>query len=106
MFDRLIAKIRGARRAAFFFTLLAVMAIPAWALAAEGAAKEAGLMSWLMKFAPIAILVGVVAFVLARLPKIELGHSDAFLRRRVLNWLPLGLTYAFFSAPLVPAWPT
>ena len=95
MLDRLIAKIRGVRRAAFFFSLLAVMAIPAWALAAEGAAKEGGLVSWIMKFAPIAILVAVVAFVLARLPKIQLGHSDAFLRRRVLNWLPLGLTYAF-----------
>ncbi len=41
------------------------------------------------------ILLGVVALVLWRLPKIELGHSDAFRRRRVMNWLPLGLTYAF-----------
>lgn len=95
MFDPLIAKIRGVRRAAFFFSLLVVMAIPAWALAAEGAAKEGGLVSWLTKFAPIAILVAVVAFVLARLPRVELGHSDAFRKRRVLNWLPLGLTYAF-----------
>lgn len=71
------------------------MAIPAWALAAEGVPKESGLIVWLTKFAPIAILVTVVAFVLARLPKIEIGHSDAFRRRRVLNWLPLGLTYAF-----------
>ncbi len=41
------------------------------------------------------ILLGVVALVMARLPKIDLGHDAAFRRRRVLNWLPLGLTYAF-----------
>ena len=46
-------------------------------------------------FAPIAILLVVVGFVFARLPKIELGHSPQFMRRRVMNWLPLGLTYAF-----------
>jgi OPA family glycerol-3-phosphate transporter-like MFS transporter len=51
---------------------------------------------WLSKLAPIAILLVVVAIVIIRLPKIEgLGHSDAFLRRRVHNWLPMGLTYAF-----------
>ena len=32
---------------------------------------------------------------LARLPKVELGHSDGVPRRRFLNWFPLGLTYAF-----------
>ena len=47
-------------------------------------------------FAPILILLVVVGIVIARLPKVEgLGHSDAFRRRRVMNWLPLGLTYAF-----------
>jgi OPA family glycerol-3-phosphate transporter-like MFS transporter len=29
------------------------------------------------------------------MPKIDLGHSEAFKRRRLMNWLPLGLTYAF-----------
>jgi OPA family glycerol-3-phosphate transporter-like MFS transporter len=53
------------------------------------------LPDWLEKFLPILILLVVVAFVLARLPRIELGHSDAFRKRRVMNWLPLGLTYAF-----------
>lgn len=43
----------------------------------------------------LAILLVVVAFVIGRLPKIDLGHDQAFRRRRVLNWLPLGLTYAF-----------
>ena len=44
---------------------------------------------------PIAILVGVVAIVTSLLPKVDVGHSAAFRRRRLLNWLPLGLTYAF-----------
>ncbi len=44
---------------------------------------------------PILILVTVIVLVIRRLPKVNVGHSDAFLRRRVLNWLPLGLTYAF-----------
>ncbi len=51
---------------------------------------------WLEKFAPIAILLVVVAIVIARLPKVEgVDHSDAYRKRRVMNWLPLGLTYAF-----------
>ena len=44
---------------------------------------------------PILILLVVVWFVLSRLPKVDLGHSEAFKRRRLWNWLPLGLTYAF-----------
>src|SRR2546430_8788661 len=44
---------------------------------------------------PIVILCAVIAIVVARLPRIDLGHTPAFRRRRVLNWLPLGLTYAF-----------
>jgi OPA family glycerol-3-phosphate transporter-like MFS transporter len=44
----------------------------------------------------IFILLAVVAIVIARLPSVEeVNHSDAFKRRRVMNWLPLGLTYAF-----------
>lgn len=50
---------------------------------------------WLSDFAPILILLVVVAIVFSRLPKVDLGHSPAFLKRRVMNWLPLGLTYAF-----------
>jgi len=52
-------------------------------------------MAYLEELAPILILLAVVAIVIGRLPKIELGHSPAFRRRRVANWLPLGLTYAF-----------
>src|SRR6267142_2172053 len=44
---------------------------------------------------PILILCAAIALVVRRLPKIDLGHSTEFRRRRVLNWLPLGLTYAF-----------
>jgi MFS transporter, OPA family, glycerol-3-phosphate transporter len=44
---------------------------------------------------PIGILIAVIALVLWRLPKVQLGHTKAFLNRRLLNWLPLGLTYSF-----------
>ena len=51
---------------------------------------------WMDKFAPIALLLVVVGLVLSRLPKVDgVEHTDAFRRRRVFNWLPLGLTYAF-----------
>ena len=50
---------------------------------------------WLQRLLPIVGLLIAVAIVLRRLPKVELGHSPEFQRRRILNWLPLGLTYAF-----------
>ena len=50
--------------------------------------------AWLEEFLPILILLGAVAVVFARLPRIDMGHSAAFLSRRRWNWLPLGLTYA------------
>ncbi|MBL8911398.1 MAG: MFS transporter [Archangium sp.] len=51
--------------------------------------------AWLSNLIPIVILLGVIALVLARLPKVELGHAPAFTKRRFWNWFPLGLTYAF-----------
>ena len=52
--------------------------------------------SWIAEFAPIGILLIVVAIVVARLPRVEgVEHSDQFRKRRLFNWLPLGLTYAF-----------
>src|SRR5688500_15919666 len=51
--------------------------------------------TWLSELLAIGGLLVAVAVVLGRLPKVELGHSPAFRRRRILNWLPLGLTYAF-----------
>ncbi len=50
---------------------------------------------WLSKFLPILILLVVIGGVVSMLPKVELGHSAAYRRRRIMNWLPLGLTYAF-----------
>lgn len=50
---------------------------------------------WLSRLLPIVILLAVIALVIARLPKVELGHSKEFVRRRFLNWFPLGMTYAF-----------
>ena len=53
------------------------------------------LPDWLQKFLPILILLVAVAIVVARLPKVELGHSAAYVTRRRFNWLPVGLAYAF-----------
>lgn len=53
------------------------------------------LPKWAQELLPIVGLLAVVAVVVSRLPRVELGHSPDFLRRRVLNWLPVGLTYAF-----------
>ena len=55
--------------------------------------------SWLTDlsdFAPILVILVTVALVISRLPKVKgIDHSQAYRRRRVFNWLPLGLTYAF-----------
>jgi len=50
---------------------------------------------WLKEFSPILLLLAVVAFVFYRLPAVDVGHDRNYLKRRVMNWLPLGLTYAF-----------
>jgi len=51
---------------------------------------------WLNELLPILILLAAVTVVIARLPKVKgLEYSQAFRVRRVLNWVPLGLTYAF-----------
>jgi OPA family glycerol-3-phosphate transporter-like MFS transporter len=42
----------------------------------------------------LALLV-VVALVVRRLPKVDIGHSPAFLQRRRLNWVIVGVAYAF-----------
>lgn len=43
----------------------------------------------------ITLLLLVIGLVVWRLPKVDLGHAEAFTRRRTFNWIPLGLTYAF-----------
>jgi OPA family glycerol-3-phosphate transporter-like MFS transporter len=49
----------------------------------------------LQEVVPILILCGAIALVVRRLPRVAIAHTAEFRRRRVLNWLPLGLTYAF-----------
>lgn len=73
-----------------------VMLLDGSAGAAEVAdAVEKAKPSFIERFYPIAILLSVVALVLMRLPKLDLGHSAEYRKRRVANWLPMGLTYAF-----------
>ncbi len=50
---------------------------------------------WLLKFLPILALLVSVGVVVSLLPKVDVGHAAAFKRRRTMNWVPLGLTYAF-----------
>lgn len=50
---------------------------------------------WASDILPLGLLLAAVWVLLWRLPKVHLGHSPRFKRRRVLNWLPLGFTYAF-----------
>ena len=69
---------------------LSCILAPSVALAAEGGMEAYG------EIVAIFILLAVVVFVISRLPTVEeVNHSAAFRRRRVMNWLPLGLTYAF-----------
>ena len=53
------------------------------------------MLEWLKELLPIALLLVVVGFVFFRLPRVDVGHDKAYVRRRIMNWLPLGLTYAF-----------
>ena len=50
---------------------------------------------WIQEFYPVLILLVIVGIVFWRLPSVDVGHDRRYLRRRVMNWLPLGLTYAF-----------
>ncbi|MFT3707635.1 MAG: MFS transporter [Archangium sp.] len=49
---------------------------------------------WFTNVGPILLLLAVIGFVLWRLPKVDLGHTDEFKRRRFWNWFSLGMTYA------------
>jgi OPA family glycerol-3-phosphate transporter-like MFS transporter len=53
------------------------------------------MLNALFNLSPILLLLVAIAIVLWRLPRVDLGHSAAFKRRRFWNWFPLGLTYAF-----------
>ncbi|MEW5738081.1 MAG: MFS transporter [Myxococcota bacterium] len=50
---------------------------------------------WVSSLGSLGLLLVAIVVVLWRLPKVELGHSKEFKRRRFFNWFPLGLTYAF-----------
>ncbi|MSP26290.1 MAG: MFS transporter [Myxococcales bacterium] len=53
------------------------------------------LPGWVQELLPIAMLLLVVALVIGRLPRVEgVEHTPEFRRRRVMNWLPIGLLYA------------
>jgi len=76
-------------------TLLALAVIFGLFMALGG--NQTGLLGFIMELSPILFLLTVAAGVILRLPKIEgLDHvTPVFQRARVMNWLPLGLTYAF-----------
>ena len=69
----------------------------AWAESATCTpAKAKTIWESLNQFTPILILLIVVGIVLGKLPKVkDIDHSAAYRWRRVSNWLPVGLTYAF-----------
>jgi hypothetical protein len=73
--------------------LLAAAALftPGVAFAAEGG----GGSYVLTQLMPIVILLGTLALIITRLPKVEIQHSADYKRRRALNWLPMGFAYAF-----------
>ncbi len=52
------------------------------------------LPTWIEKALPILLLLVAVALVIARLPKVDLGHDGRLKRRRRWNWVVLGLTYS------------
>src|SRR5688500_2132342 len=56
----------------------------------EGAAMQKVLEELLS----ITVLVAVIGVVVARLPKIDVGHTKRYRARRVRNWVPVGLMYA------------
>jgi len=53
------------------------------------------MFGWFVDNWEILILLAIVGIVFRILPKVDVGHDKAYLRRRLMNWLPLGLTYAF-----------
>ncbi len=50
---------------------------------------------FLTQFGYILILLAIVAVIIYFMPSVNVVHSAAYKRRRIFNWLPLGLTYAF-----------
>lgn len=78
----------------FAIDMVSIAATPEVAAGAAEALEETK-PTMLENLLPIAILLGVIGLVFWRLPHIDVGHSKEYKRRRIANWLPLGLTYAF-----------
>ncbi len=74
---------------------------PEKAKATTTKAKKKPSKGFFMKFLPILLLLIVVTIIIGRLPPpdfsgVDTGwRSQGFRIRRVVNWLPLGLTYSF-----------
>jgi OPA family glycerol-3-phosphate transporter-like MFS transporter len=50
---------------------------------------------WLSNILAIGLLLAVIAIVVRRLPKVEIEHAPELIRRRRINWIIVGMTYAF-----------
>ncbi len=50
---------------------------------------------FLSEFGYILGLLLIVSVIIYFLPAVDIVHSSAYKKRRIYNWLPLGLTYAF-----------
>ncbi|MBI2395032.1 MAG: MFS transporter [Deltaproteobacteria bacterium] len=50
---------------------------------------------WLQELLPILALLLVIVALVRRVPHVDVGHTQAFRKRRFFNWFPVGLTYAF-----------
>ncbi len=77
---------------------LAMSLFPTLALAAQeaGTSKESVFLISLKEFLPILLLLVVIVFVFARQPKLAMDHlKPDLIKRRVMNWVPLGAIYAF-----------
>jgi MFS transporter, OPA family, glycerol-3-phosphate transporter len=53
------------------------------------------MLNWFANNWEIFALLAFVTIIFRLLPKVDVGHDKKYLNRRILNWLPLGLTYAF-----------
>ena len=65
--------------------LVALTRVAHAAEAVPAVAKKSTLEKLLPELIPLGILLAVVILVILMLPRIDVGHSKAYLRRRVIN---------------------
>ena len=53
------------------------------------------MLGWFVQNWQVLALLVFVTVIFKLLPRVDVGHNKAYLNRRLMNWLPLGLTYAF-----------